>query len=233
MQERDALEAATRIFKEVTSFEVEATSWQLDDYANEDTCMIKKVRNVYQLMYVIKGDDFNFRAVKLRDNSRVQRHPFWVKLDEMGKTYPMDDYPRIIINQLVTAHHIHKECKKSRSLHLDQHRHGPRAALYFLGAWFLKTHESDMDAFREWQSGAKNASEPPGVRDIVGPTRPRGHTNGVILKSGRIVAEFGDTERVDMTFSATKSYMSTTVGLAWGDGLIPDLDAPVGELVKE
>ena len=94
-------------------------------------------------------------------------------------------------------------------------------------------HESDMDAFREWQSGAKNASEPPGVRDIVGPTRPRGHTNGVILKGGRIVAEFGDTERVDMTFSATKSYMSTTVGLAWGDGLIPDLDAPVGELVKE
>ena len=79
--------------------------------------------------------------------------------------------------------------------------------------------------------GATLANEPHGA--IVGPTADRGPMTGVVVKGGRVVAAWGDPERVDMTFSATKSYMSTTVGLAWGDGLIPDLDAPVGELVKE
>jgi CubicO group peptidase (beta-lactamase class C family) len=41
------------------------------------------------------------------------------------------------------------------------------------------------------------------------------------------VAEWGDTDRVDMTFSITKSYLSTTGGLAWDAGLIRDLEDPV------
>ena len=49
---------------------------------------------------------------------------------------------------------------------------------------------------------------------------------------GRIVAEWGDTERADMTFSATKSYLSTMVGLAWGDGLLA-LDDKIGSSVKD
>ena len=85
-------------------------------------------------------------------------------------------------------------------------------------------HDGDIDMTAFMQNGSK---EPPGLRDIVGPTLPPGHTNGMILKGGKIVAEWGDTSRVDMTFSATKSYMATMVGLAWGDGKIPDLDDPV------
>ena len=37
---------------------------------------------------------------------------------------------------------------------------------------------------------------------------------GIILRNGYIVAEWGDPHRVDMTFSVTKSFLSTTVGLA-------------------
>jgi CubicO group peptidase (beta-lactamase class C family) len=68
---------------------------------------------------------------------------------------------------------------------------------------------------------------------ILGPTRPRDGPSGLIVRGGRIVAEFGDTHRVDMTFSAVKSYLSTMAALALRDGLIPDVDRPVGELVRD
>jgi CubicO group peptidase (beta-lactamase class C family) len=68
-------------------------------------------------------------------------------------------------------------------------------------------------------------------QEIVGPTRPRGAVNGMVIKDGFIVAEWGDTDREDMTFSVTKSYLSTMAGLAVARGLIADLDAPVGETV--
>jgi CubicO group peptidase (beta-lactamase class C family) len=48
------------------------------------------------------------------------------------------------------------------------------------------------------------------------------------VKDGYIVAEWGDPARVDMTFSVTKSFLSTTVGLAWAEGLIGSVDDRVG-----
>jgi CubicO group peptidase (beta-lactamase class C family) len=62
---------------------------------------------------------------------------------------------------------------------------------------------------------------------VIGPVRPRGGPNGLILRGGRIVAEWGDTRRTDMTFSIAKSYLAILVGLAQADGLITDLDQPV------
>ena len=41
------------------------------------------------------------------------------------------------------------------------------------------------------------------------------------------MAEWGDTRRVDMTFSISKSYLSLIAGLALQDGLIGDLDDTV------
>ena len=76
-------------------------------------------------------------------------------------------------------------------------------------------------------------SEPPPINKIVGPVKDRQDPNGVIIRGGRIVAEWGDVERVDMTFSATKSYLSLCTGLAFEDGLIPDIHAPVRELVDD
>ena len=45
--------------------------------------------------------------------------------------------------------------------------------------------------------------------EIAGPTKERGGPAGMILKEGYIIAEWGDVNRVDMTFSVTKSYLST------------------------
>ena len=44
---------------------------------------------------------------------------------------------------------------------------------------------------------------------IKGPTKDRGKPNGLIIKNGYIIGKWGDTKRVDMTFSVTKSYLST------------------------
>ncbi len=68
---------------------------------------------------------------------------------------------------------------------------------------------------------------------ILGPTKPREGNSGIILKDGRIVAEWGDVHRVDMTFSAVKSYLATMWAIAWRDGRIVSLDDRVSEYVKD
>lgn len=68
---------------------------------------------------------------------------------------------------------------------------------------------------------------------ILGPTHPRAGDAGIILRGGRIVAEWGDVDRVDMTFSAVKSYLATMWAIAWRDGLIQSLDARVAETVRD
>jgi CubicO group peptidase (beta-lactamase class C family) len=61
----------------------------------------------------------------------------------------------------------------------------------------------------------------------------RGHQNGMIIRKGYIVAEWGDTRKLDMTFSVAKSYLSTVAGLAVDRGLIKNLDEPVGRSVRD
>jgi CubicO group peptidase (beta-lactamase class C family) len=66
---------------------------------------------------------------------------------------------------------------------------------------------------------------------IAGPTRERGKPAGIILKNGYIVAQWGDVKRVDMTFSVSKSFLSTVAGLAADDHLIKNIDDSVKEYV--
>lgn len=54
----------------------------------------------------------------------------------------------------------------------------------------------------------------------VGPFKTRGPQGGVVIRHGYIVAEWGEPDRVDMTFSVTKSFVSSTVGLAFDRGMI-------------
>lgn len=63
--------------------------------------------------------------------------------------------------------------------------------------------------------------------DGVGPFKERGAPTGIVLRHGYIVAEWGEPQRVDMTFSVSKSFLSTTVGLAVDRGLIRDVHDPV------
>jgi CubicO group peptidase (beta-lactamase class C family) len=66
---------------------------------------------------------------------------------------------------------------------------------------------------------------------IIGPTRPRAALNGVVIRNGFLVAEWGDTARPDMTFSVTKTFLSTVVGLAWQRGYIKDVGDRVAPYV--
>ncbi len=58
---------------------------------------------------------------------------------------------------------------------------------------------------------------------VDGPTQDRTGMNGVIIHKGYVVAEWGDTRRADMTFSVTKSFLSTVVGVAYDRGLIKNV----------
>lgn len=69
------------------------------------------------------------------------------------------------------------------------------------------------------------AREP--FHEILGPTKERGGPAGIILKNGYVVAKWGDTKRVDMTFSVTKSFLSTVAGLAYDNGLITNTEDKV------
>ncbi len=66
---------------------------------------------------------------------------------------------------------------------------------------------------------------------ILGPTKRRGGPAGMIIKDGYCIAKWGDTRRVDMTFSVTKSYLSTVAGLAVDAGLIRSVDDKMGEYI--
>ena len=67
----------------------------------------------------------------------------------------------------------------------------------------------------------------------VGPTKSHGPVTGVVLRHGYRIAQWGDPERVDMTFSISKSFLSTVCGLAWDKDVIGDLHSRVGELVHD
>ena len=67
--------------------------------------------------------------------------------------------------------------------------------------------------------------------EILGPTKKRGGPAGMILKNGYIIAKWGDTKRVDMTFSVTKSFLSTVAGLAEDNSLISNMNDKVGQYI--
>jgi CubicO group peptidase (beta-lactamase class C family) len=118
-------------------------------------------------------------------------------------------------------------------------------ALYFPGRfdWQHKTPEEvGMDAARLDEAVKQAvASENPATKDMehylattfganepfdtpIGPLKDRGPANGLIDRHGYIVAEWGNPKRVDMTFSVTKTFLTTVVGLAWQCGLIHDVN---------
>jgi CubicO group peptidase (beta-lactamase class C family) len=89
-----------------------------------------------------------------------------------------------------------------------------------------------------WRYGVRDdvlaqMHEPPPYNTFLGLVKERGGPAGLILRHGRIAAEWGDTERADMTFSVTKSCVSLCAGIAFDDRLIPDPHAPVAALVDD
>ncbi len=69
---------------------------------------------------------------------------------------------------------------------------------------------------------------------VLGPL-PKQHaaTNGIVLRHGYIVAEFGDTKANDPVYSVAKSFLSTVCGLAVERGLIKDVNDPVARYIHD
>lgn len=69
---------------------------------------------------------------------------------------------------------------------------------------------------------------------LLGPIpNERGQTNGIIIRHGFIVAEWGDTKRIDPTYSVAKSFLSTLLGLAIDRRLIKSINDPVRNYVQD
>ncbi|GGG21671.1 serine hydrolase domain-containing protein [Pontibacter amylolyticus] len=69
---------------------------------------------------------------------------------------------------------------------------------------------------------------------LLGPIpQDRASTNGIILKNGYIVAEWGETDRVDPTYSVAKSVLSTILGITIDRGMIKNIQDPVANYVQD
>ncbi len=67
--------------------------------------------------------------------------------------------------------------------------------------------------------------------ELVGPTKKRGGPAGVIIRKGYVVAQWGDVDRVDMTFSVTKSFLASIAGIAYDRRRITSFDDRVNRYV--
>ncbi len=122
-----------------------------------------------------------------------------------------------------------------------------KRAAYFpaAGTWQHKTPaEAGMDPAKvkeavEWAEahGSKWDFEKDQVRvfgRVLGPLpAQRAATNGIILRHGYIVAEFGDTTTNDPVYSVAKSFISTTASFAFAKGLIRNVDDKVADYIHD
>jgi len=65
----------------------------------------------------------------------------------------------------------------------------------------------------------------------IGPFKERGDLTGIIIRHGYQVAVWGEPDRVDMTHSVTKSFLSSVIGLAVDQGLIKSVHDSVWKYV--
>ncbi len=93
--------------------------------------------------------------------------------------------------------------------------------------------ENEYSGSRDLRRAILKGFEREPYHEILGPTKKRGGPAGMILKKGYLVTHWGDLERVDMTFSVTKSFLSTVAGLATDKGLIADVNDKVADYVWE
>jgi CubicO group peptidase (beta-lactamase class C family) len=94
---------------------------------------------------------------------------------------------------------------------------------------FALTNENKVDKDLRIANLKAYANEPD--YKMIGPMKKRGAPAGLVIKNGYIVAQWGDINRVDMTFSATKSFLSTIAGLAIDNGLIKNVTDKVNRYV--
>ena len=69
--------------------------------------------------------------------------------------------------------------------------------------------------------------DPPPFNRLRGPVHARGPQSGVVWRHGEQIGAWGEPARADLTFSVAKTYLALLAGVAQGQGLLPDENAPV------
>ncbi|WP_372920188.1 serine hydrolase domain-containing protein [Salegentibacter sp.] len=92
-------------------------------------------------------------------------------------------------------------------------------------------NENEYSGAKDLRQAILKGFENEPYHEILGPTKRRGGPAGMILKDGYVIAQWGDPERVDMTFSVTKSFLSTTALIALDREHIKSVDQPVKDFV--
>ena len=96
---------------------------------------------------------------------------------------------------------------------------------------FAQSHESSWS--REVGQGwGIHQQDPPPWNRLFGPVHGRGPVSGLVSVAGKELARWGEPERADLTFSIAKTYLALLAGLAYDQGLIQDVQEPVGDRVK-
>jgi CubicO group peptidase (beta-lactamase class C family) len=100
-------------------------------------------------------------------------------------------------------------------------------------ASFAQAHEISWprDPAAELSTGETpwgvHPEDPPPFNRLLGPVHARGPQSGVVRQHGVEIAAWGEPARADLTFSVAKTYLALLAGVAHGQGLLPDVDAPV------
>ncbi|GAB5560778.1 MAG: serine hydrolase [Synoicihabitans sp.] len=97
---------------------------------------------------------------------------------------------------------------------------------------FALAHESNQNRDTAADLKATFGKREPDYR-IMGPTKPWEAICGIIIKGGYVAATWGPVDRVDMTHSVVKTFLTTTVGIAWDQGLIQDVHDRVGPYMPD
>ena len=69
--------------------------------------------------------------------------------------------------------------------------------------------------------------DPPPYNRLYGPVHGRGPVSGVIFHKHVMLAEWGQPRKADLTFSVAKTYLALLAGVAFDQGLLPDVHEPV------
>jgi CubicO group peptidase (beta-lactamase class C family) len=95
-------------------------------------------------------------------------------------------------------------------------------------AW-AQAHETAWPRDPDDPSGTwgVHVNDPPPWNRLLGPVSPRGPASGVVWRDGEILAQWGEPNRVDLTFSVAKTYLALLAGVAFDRGLLPDVHEPV------
>ncbi len=117
----------------------------------------------------------------------------------------------------------------------DPPRSLPKSSPFAEAARFAQAHEVPWP--RDPAAALAPGQTPWGVHHddplpfdrLRGPVHARGPQSGVVRRRGEEIAAWGEPARADLTFSVAKTYLALLAGVAQGQGLLPDENAPIVE----